>query len=91
MARLEGSTTSTLIKVIDPCATAEPVSARGHGSDVLEVVHRDSEARLSITGMDPRGVTLLKVGGADAGGYSQWRTQDLNSVQILLSGGREHL
>jgi len=46
MARLEDLTPGTLVKGIVPDATAELVSVKWHGSDVLEVVCKDSSGRL---------------------------------------------
>jgi superfamily II DNA or RNA helicase len=46
MARLEDLTTGTLVKGIVPDATAELVSVKWHGSDVLEVVYKDSAGRV---------------------------------------------
>jgi superfamily II DNA or RNA helicase len=42
MARLEDLTTGTLIKGIIPDALTELLSAKWHGSDVLEVVYKDT-------------------------------------------------
>ena len=46
MARLEDLTPGTLVKGIVDDATAELVSVKWHGSDVLEVVCKDSSGRL---------------------------------------------
>jgi superfamily II DNA or RNA helicase len=46
MARLEDLTTGTLVKGIVPDAAAELVSVKWHGSDVLEVVYKDSAGRV---------------------------------------------
>jgi hypothetical protein len=46
MARLEDLTTGTLVKGIVPNATAELVSVKWHGSDVLEVVYKDGAGRV---------------------------------------------
>jgi len=46
MARLEDLTTGTLVKGIVPDDTAELVSVKWHGSDVLEVVYKDSTGRV---------------------------------------------
>ena len=49
MARLEDEdlTTGTLVKGIIPDGTAELVSVKWHGSDVPEVVYKDSAGRVS--------------------------------------------
>ena len=44
--KLEELTTATLVKGIVPDAVAELVSTKWHGSDVLEVVYRDSAGRV---------------------------------------------
>ena len=46
MPNLEDLTTGTLVKGIVPDATAELVSVKWHGSDVLEVVYKDSAGRV---------------------------------------------
>jgi hypothetical protein len=46
VARLEDPTTGSLVKGIVPDATAELVSVKWHGSDVLEVVYKDSAGRV---------------------------------------------
>ena len=45
MVRLEDLTTGTHVKGIIPDATAELVSVKWHGSDVLEVVYKDGAGR----------------------------------------------
>ena len=46
MARLEDLTTGTLVKGIIPDALTELLSAKWHGSDVLEVVYKDTAGRV---------------------------------------------
>ena len=46
MTRLEDLTTATLVKGIVPDAVAELVSTKWHGSDVLEVVYKESTGRV---------------------------------------------
>ena len=46
MARLEDLTTGTLVKGIIPDAITELLSAKWHGSDVLEVVYKDTAGRV---------------------------------------------
>ncbi|MCW5552141.1 MAG: DUF3883 domain-containing protein [Verrucomicrobiae bacterium] len=46
MARLEDLTTGTLVKGIIPDALTELLSSKWHGSDVLEVVYKDTAGRV---------------------------------------------
>ena len=46
MAKLEEFTPGSLVKGILPDAVAELVSAKWHGSDVIEVVYKDPAGRV---------------------------------------------
>lgn len=46
MARLEELTPATLVKGIIPDAITELISSKWHGSDVLEVVYKDTTGRV---------------------------------------------